>query len=233
MQLLQRVLRPTFSKEGIAVKKLLSVLSALTLILALFTVPSFAEEYLDRSDWTFKASSEMSWGFIDEAFDGKKDTFWHTFYKAEGSTVTEKDKPPYTIEINLPTAEDVSGIAYLPRQDHQSGRLLSFEVYISSTGNDKGEKAATVTISDQKATDEVKTMFAKTYSAKKITIVVTKSAGDIGACAEFNFIGGSGGVKTEESKAESTTSATLDKSTWTAKASTEIGWGLVEESFDG
>ncbi|MBQ2941163.1 MAG: discoidin domain-containing protein [Clostridia bacterium] len=214
-------------------KKLLSVLSALTLILALFAVPSFAEEYLDRSDWTFKASSEISWGFIDEAFDGKADTFWHTFYKAEGSTVTEKDKPPHTVEINLPKAENISGIAYLPRQDHQSGRLLSFEVYISSSGNDKGEKAATVTISDQTSTDEVKTMFAKTYSAKKITIVVTKSAGDIGACAEFNFIGGTDGVKTEESKAESTTTATLDKSTWTAKASTEISWGLVEEAYDG
>ena len=175
-------------------KKIFAIISIIALASSILIIPSFAEEYLDRSGWTFKASSEISWGLIDEAFDGKANTCWHTFYKAEGSVVTERDKPPHTIEISLPKAENVSGIAYLPRQDNQSGHLLDFEVYISSTGNGKGEKAATVTISDLASMDEVKTNFGKTYLAKKITIVVTKSVGDIGACAEFNFMGGTDGV---------------------------------------
>ena len=219
-------------------KKIFALTLALMLALSLFTVVSSANEYIDRSDWTYTASSEMDgWGFIDRAFDGKTDTFWHTKYIAEGSTITHKDPLPHTIEINIPKTTAISGMAYLPRQDHQSGHLTTYEVYISSAGTDKGELAATVNIENTAAMDEVVTKFKKSYNAKKITIVVTKSAGVIGAAAEFNFIGASTGSDTASSNESAATEAVatkLDKTEWILTASSEMnGWGFVDRMADG
>ncbi len=219
-------------------KKIFALTLALILALSLFTVVSSADEYLDRSDWTYTASSEMNgWGFIDRAFDGDSKTFWHTKYIAEGSTITHKDPLPHTIEITLPKTTAISGMAYLPRQDHQSGHLTTYEVYISSTGTDKGELAATVNIENTAAMDEVVTKFKKSYNAKKITIVVTKSASVNGAAAEFNFIGastGSDSVASSDSAATEAVITKLDKTEWTLTASSEMsGWGFVDRMADG
>ena len=216
-------------------KKIISLLGILAIIFTLFTVPSFAEEYLDRSDWTYKVNSEISWAFIDKAFDGKTDTFWHTKYTAEGSTITSKDEVPHTIEITLPKVEVISGFAYLPRQDNATGRWEEIEIYASESGADKGTliKKASFDYQDTKLQT---VSFGKNVKAKKVTIVITKAAASFGSCAEFNLIGTASGVANgtvDEGKTENTATVTLDKSNWTIKASSEISWGFADEAIDG
>ena len=216
-------------------KKIISLLGIFAIISTLFTVPSFAEEYLDRSDWTYKVNSEISWAFIDKAFDGKTDTFWHTKYTAEGSTITSKDEVPHTIEITLPKVEVISGFAYLPRQDNATGRWEEIEIYASESGADKGTLVKKASF-DYQDTKLQTVSFGKNVKAKKVTIVITKAAGGFGSCAEFNLIGTASGAANDAANTgntENTAPVTLDKSNWTIKASSEISWGFVDEAIDG
>ena len=93
-------------------KKILSLIFALTLVLSLvFTLPSFAaDDEVAKDGWSITASSEII--PVKTAIDNDINTYWHSSYKADGSTITGQDRPPFIIEITLPEETEISGIRY-------------------------------------------------------------------------------------------------------------------------
>jgi len=71
-----------------------------------------------------------------KAVDGDPTTFWHTPWK--------DDLQPFPhdliVELEKPTA--MKGLTYLPRQSSESGRVGSYEVYLSNDGKKWGQPVA-------------------------------------------------------------------------------------------
>lgn len=83
----------------------------------------------DREYIVKTISSQEPGSEATNAVDGDQGTFWHSQY---GVTLT---KYPHTMEIDLGTATDFSGITYLPRQDGSAnGRIAKYSVSISNDG---------------------------------------------------------------------------------------------------
>ncbi|MDP4133987.1 MAG: discoidin domain-containing protein, partial [Bacillota bacterium] len=115
-------------------KKIISLVLALSLVITacLAITPKAAELVGDKSNWKVSTTSEVSWGIIEKAFDGDTKTYWHSNYKAQGSTILSHDEAPFEITIILPSATAVSGFIYTPRLDSNTGRMQEFEIYISA-----------------------------------------------------------------------------------------------------
>lgn len=195
---------------------------------------------LSKKGWKITATSEIGWGYAEKMIDGDAKTFWHTSYTSEGSTITSKDNPPFTVELTLPSAESVTGFMYTPRPDNQAGRWESADVYVSADGKDKGDKVGTVT-SDGESTDPITIAFGKKLTAKTVTVIVNKARGDYGSCAEIDLLTD----EVKEGAASSSASTedtwenfiaglkTLDKTSWQITANSEMSWGPASKMIDG
>ena len=120
-------------------KKTLSLILALTLVLSLISVTGIsAEEYYeDASSWTITASCNQKGYGVDKAFDGNIKTYWHSEY-SDGSVSTKHD-PPHTITVEFPDKREISGVTYVPRQktekdSSEAGIWQIVEVYTSEDG---------------------------------------------------------------------------------------------------
>lgn len=169
-------------------KKILSLLFVCSLILCLM-IPVSATEYLDKSMFTVRVSSLYSESSADFIKDGNPATYWHSFYRAEGSSIVEKDSVPYYIYIELPTEELISGFTYTPRIDNTNGTARSYKFYASSDG-----KTAYLIDSGEGIVDKTAFTkdFGKSYKVKGIVFEITASVNSYGTCAEFDLIKGSG-----------------------------------------
>ena len=76
--------------------KKLALLMAFLMLFTLF-IPAMAEEgdaiefkgdELVPFGWEYKASSEKSWGKVENLFDGTNAKIWHSDYKEEGGKIT-------------------------------------------------------------------------------------------------------------------------------------------------
>ena len=113
-------------------KRLLSILLSAILFFGVFTSLAASDE-LSKDGWTITASSAKD--PAERAIDSDTSTIWHSNYKAEGSTITEKDSAPYTLEVILPDVATVSGLRYYPREGgSSSGIAKSAELYLSADG---------------------------------------------------------------------------------------------------
>ncbi|QPC62695.1 hypothetical protein HYE67_004926 [Fusarium culmorum] len=93
---------------------------------------------ISRNNWAVTCDSAQSGNECNKAIDGNKDTFWHTFYGANGDP-----KPPHTYTIDMKTTQNVNGLSMLPRQDgNQNGWIGRHEVYLSSDGTNWGSPVA-------------------------------------------------------------------------------------------
>ncbi len=169
-------------------KKVLSLLTLATLLLCL-VIPAAANEYLDKSAFEVRVSSLYPESNVEFIKDGKAETYWHSFYRAEGSTIVEQDKVPFYIYIELPTEEIISGFTYTPRIDNANGTARTYNFYASEDGEtayliDSGEGI-------QDKTPFTKD-FGKSYKVKGIVFEITSSVNSYGTCAEFDLIRGSG-----------------------------------------
>jgi hypothetical protein len=81
--------------------------------------------------------------------DGNPATFWHTRY---GTTVAQ---PPHEIQLDLRATRVVSDLFYLPRQEHQNGRIARYEVYVSTDGTRWGAPVAAGTFPNGTAEQEI------------------------------------------------------------------------------
>jgi len=89
--------------------------------------------FLSKSDWTLKSvdSEEIIGedGAATNAFDGDKDTIWHTEWQAADPA------HPHKIQIDLEAFYSLTGLACLPRQDGGvNGRIKDYELYVSADG---------------------------------------------------------------------------------------------------
>ena len=63
------------------------------------------------------------------SFDGNPATIWHTQW------CSASPAPPHEIQINLGTSHNLTGFAYLPRQDsYDNGKIKQYEFYVSTDG---------------------------------------------------------------------------------------------------
>lgn len=215
-------------------KKLTAIIFALLLTLSAVSVLAEDEYIGNKNNWRATVSSNISYGTIDKAFDGKKETYWHSNYTAEGSTITGHDNPPFDITVIFPQNETVAGISYTGRQDASTGRWKAIEVYVASTENDTGVKVFSGTLEDTADAQSVR--FAEAVSAKKIVIRITESVGNYGTAAEIEFVKGFGTGKnvlsgvTEEAP---TYTFVENKNAWRATATSEKSWGTIDKAFDG
>lgn len=140
---------------------------------------------IGKSKWTVTASSEKSWGPITNAFDGDPVTTWHTDFDDKDSS--NRDAPPYTIEITLPEEKTVSGWVYTPRQNtiSKSGWILEYELY----GSDGSEDYVILDKNTFAANSNVKIVsFDVNVTVKKLKLVILVGMNTYGTMGEFDLI---------------------------------------------
>lgn len=96
---------------------------------SLFNPPAGA---IGRSEWevTHVDSFEKEAEAPEHAFDGDPSTIWHSKYGNEY---------PHEIQIDMGHQAKMEGLAYLPRQNLEVGRIKDFELYVSKDGENWGE----------------------------------------------------------------------------------------------
>ncbi len=104
---------------------------------------------LSREGWRAAADSEEPDGAPGLAIDGDPATFWHTRYREQ------RDEHPHALVIDLgePTAFD--GIAYLPRQESDSGRVGRYRIKVSDDARTWSELLAQGTFPNTEAPQRV------------------------------------------------------------------------------
>ena len=118
-------------------KKLIALLLAVSFILSLGAFSVNAEDVkLDKSTWKAEASSTFANYTAEKVLDGKRETYWHTFYEVVEGKAANKTPPPYELTIDLGREHVISGFSYLPRTGESStGRVTKYEIY-GSDGTD-------------------------------------------------------------------------------------------------
>ena len=184
-----RAIRILFTGRGVATAaeiKFITNSVAIEQVLPEVKKASNGASLLERSTWTITADSEIKSVPITNVLDGDKNTFWHSFYTATGGSVTSKDEPPFTIEIDLKKKEKISGIIFTPR-DSKAGIITKFDLYASADGGEyKKLLEDKVLLAD---TDEKEVLFKNNVEADKLKIVVTEGTSKYGTLAEFNVAG--------------------------------------------
>jgi hypothetical protein len=75
-------------------------------------------------------------GSADNAFDGNRNSFWHTEWK------NKVDPMPHDIKIDLGGDYMITGFKYLPRQVGVNGRIADYRFYVSGDGVNWGTAVA-------------------------------------------------------------------------------------------
>lgn len=143
------------------------------------------EKIKDKSKWTVTASSAKGHYPAANAIDGDYKTIWHSNYEDDGfGTITSVEKGPHTLEIVFPSARNISGFSYTPR-DVVTGRILGYEFYIANS--DSGEWFL---ISEGKFdnNDSEKIVdFLGNAKVKKVMFKTAETVGDYGVAAEIDI----------------------------------------------
>ena len=145
--------------------------------------------FLDRTGWIASGRSFVA-GSPMKILDGDTKTHWHSNYQAVDGVVTERDNPPYTIEITLPEAKVISGMSLHPRGDGMIvGRILKLNVYVAKDDTSDYFKLfentefplATGDISPREIA------FNANISVKKVKLEILEGSGHYGTLGEFNL----------------------------------------------
>ncbi|PHE12688.1 metalloprotease [Bacillus pseudomycoides] len=105
---------------------------------------------IPQTNWTLKYVDSYNWGNLGTyAFDGNKDTFWHTNWNPVAPM-------PHEIQIDLGATYSLSKFSYLPRQDGTpNGTIKNYEFYVSSDGVNWGTAVATGTFANDTTLKQV------------------------------------------------------------------------------
>ena len=133
--------------------------------------PSYSGADLSTEGMKLTAGSlEPSEGSLEALFDGNPATFYHSNWS--GTRPTDAD---FWITIELPEVREVSGLRYLPRQNSQNGRILSYVISYSVDGDEWTEAAS----GDWEDNAEWKlARFDENVEAKYVKIFATDSKAD-------------------------------------------------------
>lgn len=206
-------------------KKIISL--ALVLLLSVAPlVPLLASEGTEipfSYDWRIEASSFVNDAFsAEKAFDGDESTIWHSYYAVNEDGNAETSEIPNSITVYFGRVETVSGFTYVRRRDNPSGIFTSYEVLASEDGKNftsiyKGIFSYGADKSD------ISDKIASWGNKKMRAIRIVSTAKGVATAAEIRFLKNSSEIKQElpEGKKASNGVLTLDRSLWTAKASSE------------
>ena len=187
--------------------------------------------------WNISASSAYGTGnAIEKAFDGVKTTYWHSNYKAEGSTIVSKDECPHIITVDFGKTVEIAGWRYLMRHDNDTGTILAYNIYASDDGVNFTKIHTgkfTRTPGSVKEQTLYEDFFTKT-SMKFIKIEVTSSVGGYGTAAEIEFYknGGSGSASASGNSGVEFSGTKIPKGAdWKITATSEFT--PIAKAFDG
>ncbi len=177
-------------------KKLLSLLLSLLIILTLCSGMTFAADKADEhpvNNVKVYASSENKNGnnVVDpttDAIDGDMATYWFT-------QITNPDPMPHYITLEYSSEIEVGGLRWYPRQDSPAGRISTCEVYLSND-NKTFQKVADGKGSPS-SPETLTFTFDKNYKAKFIRLQFTKTHGDLAGAAEIRVLKPIAGKATE------------------------------------
>ena len=119
---------------------------------------------------TVTASSQYTGQGPENLLDGNKNTIWHSNWS--DSSVTLPQELVFTFE----NATEIGRLSYVPRQEQvTNGNITEFDLYIT---DEEGNE--TKVLEDHAWAGDSSTKFAKfdAITAKKVRIVIKKSAGD-------------------------------------------------------
>ena len=169
---------------------------------------ALADNYLDRSGWSWSCSSEIEsdGGGIKAIADGDRSTYWHSNYQSSN----DKDKVcPHWIVIDRGSDKSTfEGFSYLPRYGSFNNLVTEFSVYLSdkSFGNityveNLGNATYTGTFPSQNENyDECTFSFGKKHTERYMVFVIENcNSGRSAAIAEFNLLSTSGSTTTPTS----------------------------------
>ena len=235
-------------------KKIIAILSAISIIFTLLTVTSFAagSEIPYNSSWVVTDSSHFGNNKATLCFDDKPTSYCHSSYTVVDGKVASKDECPHTITVDFGETLEVSGWRYTPRTDNNNGTFKTYNIYASEDGNTFKkifEGAFEYTGSAKDFTPSEASW--GNVSMRAIKIEVVSSISSYGTCAEIDFLTGTSGTKIEngeiykgeetpkaDEKKEEVTSAEIGtliptNSSWTITESTHFGNNKATLCFDG
>ncbi len=139
---------------------------------------------LAPAGWTASASDESPSYPAANVLDGSTTTFWHSLY-------SPRPRPlPHSITVDLRAARDVSGLTYLPRQDHSAnGTIGRYTVTTSTDGARWSDPVVSGTWNDD---PRRKTAVFPSVRARFVRLTAYTEAGARGpwsSAAEIGIIG--------------------------------------------
>ncbi len=151
-------------------------------------------EITPKATWTAKASSEKSWGKIEEIIDGDKTNCWHTNYDEADGQITHKDPPPYEFTVDFNEEVEFSGLRFYVRKNNYSGYFIEAEIYVSDDGEnfyhiydktyDNGRSGSAT--SPIESPNTVK--FGANIKARAVKVIVTDSWNSLAVLAELALL---------------------------------------------
>ena len=147
------------------------------------------------SDWLIESNSAMDGKNLAIFFDRDPNTRWHSWYRAEGSTVVEHSDAPYDVYITFPEEVTLKGVRYTPRPQGTTGIVDEAIVYGSSDGFRFAELGNTKFNYGQNYSDRSKqTVEFPDVTVKVICFRMTKTYGNNhGTGAELEMVKGDDG----------------------------------------
>jgi galactose oxidase len=139
---------------------------------------------LSRAGWSVTASDAASGDPVGNVLDGNTASFWHSRF--EGTPVPL----PHTLTIDMRSAQTISGLRYLPRQDGNSnGNIGRYTVTVSTDGTTFPAPVATGSFDDSATEKPVR---FRAVTARYIRLTAITEAGNRGpwsSAAELQVLG--------------------------------------------
>ena len=82
------------------------------------------------------SSFEAGEGEIRNALDGDEDTFWHSRWSGEAA------QPPHFLTVDFGREINAAAVNYVARVGNENGHVRDYEIYMSTDGQNWGERAA-------------------------------------------------------------------------------------------
>ncbi len=144
-----------------------------------------ASDFVKKTLWKAEVSSEYHQNPGKYAIDGNAASFWHTYYKAEGSSIVDYATLPHSLTVTLPETTTVSGFAVTPRGE-AGGRVTEYELYGAVEGGEfelikEGELA-------NKSDMQIVEFPANIALSKVMLKIVASHGGKYGVVAEFDLL---------------------------------------------
>lgn len=212
-------------------KKLLALILSLIFALSLVTAVN-ASEYVSRDGWKVTASTTDEGWVAELMLDGSESSYWHSGYDHENSS--NKDEAPFYLTFYLPSVTTLSGLAYTTRSSNNTGAVLSYNVYASTSNQGEAQLIYSGSFDKELGTKEAK--FGFNVDVKTVVFEITEGNWGYGCCAEFNLISATGSDKKTIDQASNGRRVIIGKeasSASTVKTISHEGWTATASSTDG